>query len=205
MDGSHYYFSLLLSLTHSDHQLLSHCCKGTLLFLLFFFLKKKKVSGFRKDFRDGLVQQSSRVMGIPSTPSWLVSVRTFAGEGSTCFHLRQTILFVNNQQAASFSSNCAETFLFAYITGLSFIPHKACLPALSQLPPLPPKAGRERCSHHPSLPSCRLTYVPGITVSLLRSSGDAPQKWAGQNHDLFCPVHHRTACKAATLWCPLVT
>lgn len=84
----------------------------SILFLLCFFLKK--VSGLRKNIRDGLAQQSSQVMGMPSTPSGLVSVRTFVGEGSTRFHLRQTLLFVNNQQAASFSSNCTETFSFAY-------------------------------------------------------------------------------------------
>ena len=114
MDGSHYSFSLLLSLTHSDHQLLSRCCKGTLQFFSCSVFLKKKVSGFRRNIRDGLAQQSSQVMGMPSTPSWLVSVRTLAGEGSTRFHLRQTLLFVNNQQAASFSSNCTETFSFAY-------------------------------------------------------------------------------------------
>lgn len=144
-------------LTRSDHQLCHTAAKEP--FNSFpapppFFLK---VSGFRKDIRDGLVQQTSQVMGIPSTPTWLVSVRTCAGEGSICFHLRQTILFVNNQQAASFSSNCAETFSFAYITGLSFIPYKACLPAQSRLPPLPPKAGREKFSRHLSRLSCRLT------------------------------------------------
>ena len=156
MDGSHYYFSLLLSDSFWPSAM-SHCCKGTLPipFLPFFFFFK--VSGFRKDIRDGLVQQTSRVMGIPSTPTWLVSVQTFAGEGSICFHLRQTILFVNNQQAASFSSNCAETFSFAYIIGLSFIPYKACLPAQSRLPPLPPKAGRGKLSRHLSLLLCRLT------------------------------------------------
>lgn len=160
------------------------------------FFLKKKVSGFRKDIRDGLAQQSSQVMGMPSTPSWLVFVRTFAGEG--------VLASISGRHFSLWTTNKQKVFLqiapkpfHLHITGLSFIPYKARLPALSRLPPLPPKAGREQFSRHLSLLSCRLTYVLGVTVTLLCPSGDAPHKWAGRSCHLCRPVRHRTACNSS--------
>lgn len=105
---------------------------------LFFFFKKKRFLT-RKDFRDGLVQQSSTSYGNHVHTELTGLCSNICRWGSTCFHLsgRQFSLWTTNKQQVFFKLRW--NLLFAYITGLNFIPHKACLPALSQLPPLPPR------------------------------------------------------------------